>query len=180
MAVEAPTNCWTRSQDKIITALSKAERFREAIVSDTESDALNRIFGEQLKKPASGHVYTKKELQNLKGYGQVYSADESPYGFTNDGSGRLKPFGNSIMVIRRLVTDYERSSRQVPLETERWFQNRVGDAMEQVTAYLEEFSGPFISGMSIPDAPWLNDEKEWDSLGMWQTTEIAVAWGYQR
>ena len=91
---------------------------------------------------------------------------------------RLKFFGNSIIVFRRLVTDYEANSQNIPLELERWFQNRVGDAMTQVHTYLNDKSGPFIKGMVVPDAPWLNDSKQWDQVGMWQMTEVAVAWGY--
>ncbi len=178
MAVEAATNCWTESQEKLITALANSARFQEIIVAADATAALLKVFGEQLKKPNSREVYKKEELQNLKGYGQVYSADESPYGFADDGSGRLKFFGNSIIVFRRLVTDYEANSQNVPLELERWFQNRVGDAMTQVHTYLNDNSGPFIKGMVVPDAPWLNDSKQWDQVGMWQMTEVAVAWGY--
>ncbi len=179
MSVEAPTNCWTESQDKIMTALANSARFREIIVVSDVPAALLKVFGEQLRKPDSREVYEKEELKNLKGYGQVYSADETPYGFADDGSSHRKFFGNSIIVFRRLVTDYEANSQTVPLELERLFQNRVGDAMNQVHDYLNDKSGPFIKGMVVPDAPWLNDPKQWDQVGMWQMTEVAVAWGHQ-
>lgn len=178
MAVETATNCWTQTQASIITALANSAKFREIIEAADATEAATLIFGDELVDPDDGHAYTKEELQSLKHYAQVYSADEGGYSANDDGSGWVRKSGVAIIYIERLVTEYEQNSETDPLAIERWFGNRVGDLMDQVTTYIRDNSGPQVKGWFVSAGPGTNDRKQWDSLGRWQGIEISVEWGY--
>lgn len=176
MAVEAPTNCWTNAEAKIMAALANSARFQEITETEDATDAALKIFGEELNRPNDGHAFTLVELQNLKAYGQVYSADESPYARTFLES-RLVASGTAIIYIERLVTNYEQNN-EVPLGTERYWKNRIGDLMVQVESYLEETAGLFVKSNAVSAGPGLNDSSKWQANGMWQGIELTLEWGY--
>lgn len=176
MAVESPTNCWTIAEAKIITALANSARFQELAESDDEVEAALKIYGEQVVKPDNGHNYTLEELQNMKSYGQVYSADEVPYGKQWQESW-LAPFGTAIIYLERLVTEYEQNG-EIPFAIERKWKNLTGDIIDQVASYLRDNSGPFIKSFAVSAGPGLNDRDKWDANGMWQGIEFTLEWGY--
>lgn len=177
MALEAPTNCWTKAQAAIVAALANSARFRDLIDSTTVSDAEKSIYANRVQNPANGHAYTLDELQELRHYAQVYASEEGAYGISFLGNGRPQSDGNHIIHIAKLVTDL-RQSVELPAEIERKFENRIGDLMLEVASYMREYSGPLVRTMVVSDGPGENDRKEWESNGRWQMVDITVSWGF--
>ena len=178
VATEAPTTCWTRAQDSIITALSQSASFRSIVDAADATAALAVIFGQRVTNPESGYLYTDDELKAFS-YAQVYSAPDTPYGWTNNGGGFLRHFGNAVLYIDRRVTELESNSYDEPLGIERWLENRIGTTLTEVHAYLEANSGPYITGVQVTEGPATNPPDERATIGLRQRIEILVAWGYQ-
>lgn len=179
MAVESATNCWAESQVNFMTACANSDRLREIIGASDVAAATSKIFGQSIGDPKTGRTYTKDEILELGGHAQVYSSDDAPYGWTNAGNGFRKKFGTMIVYIDRLVTEKVKNDEDSPLEMERWMENRVADAMDQIDDYLRENSGPRVKDAFVSAGPGTNNRDEWSQIGIWQGIELTFSWGYE-
>lgn len=176
MAIEAPSNCWTRNELKIATAVANSAAFQSLVRAEDATEAARRVFGEQLDQPLNGDAYTKDELANLFAYAQVYHGIDSPYGVFLSNTNTYWPFGSTIIFIERLVTDAERNGSDVPSSVERLFKNRIGDLIDEVCAYLRQEGGPLVRTFEVSDGPGFNPKDRWDSAGCWQGVELTLGW----
>ena len=177
MSIEAPTNCWTSSEQAIADAVANSARFQQIVGVSNATDATALVFGEQIADPETGETYDLAELQNLKHYAQVYSADENPYGKRRSPTSRFEPFGSVILFIERLVTDWDQNATDAPESVHRWSKNRAGDVVDQIISYLDDNGGPFIRTVVVTDGPGLNSREKWKTQGMWQGIEFTIDWG---
>lgn len=177
MAIESPSNCWTKDEAKIAESVANSAAFQSLLGLDDEIEAARKVFGEQLDQPLNGDAYTKDELANLKGYAQVYHSDEAPYGIFLANTNTFWSYGSTIVFIERLVTKEDLNGSDVPSSVERLFKNRIGDLMEQICSWNVRNGGPRIRSIDVTDGPGFNPRDRWESKGCWQGVELTVAWG---
>lgn len=179
MAIEAPSNCWTSAEAAIGAAIANAPAFISIIGPEFADVPGSKVFGEQLDEPLDGNTYTKDELAERRAYAQVYSSQESPFGYVRTKTNRLIPFGSAVVFVERLVTDAEQADAEtdMPEAIERFFKNRIGDLMEEIDDYLQTNGGPFIRTIDVTDGPGYNPRDNWQQQGVWQGVEFVIAWG---
>jgi hypothetical protein len=179
MAIESPSNCWTKAEAKIGEAIAHAPAFISIIGPEFADAAGSKVFGEQLDEPLNGNTYGKAELAERRAYAQVYSNQETPFGFVRAQTNRLTPYGSTVVFIERLVTEAEQANADVdlPEAIERTFKNRIGELMEEIDAYLQLNGGPFIRSIEVSDGPGYNPRDNWQQQGVWQGVEFVIAWG---
>jgi hypothetical protein len=177
MPIEAPSNCWTKAEAKIATAVANSTAFQSLVNAEDSTEAAAKVFGEQVDEPLNGNAYTKDELDNLLCYAQVYHAIDTPYGVLRTNTNTAWPFGSVIIFIERLVTDEERNGADVPSAVERKFKNRIGDLIDEVIDWLDDNEGPHIRSIEVTDGPGFNQQDRWKTKGMWQGVELTATWG---
>jgi hypothetical protein len=172
----SPTNCWTRAENALATALSNSAAFIALTGSANAAAALAKISGEELAWPADGEKFSEAERTARPVRAIVCSAEEQPYAVIRTESNRFEPSGTILIAIERLVDADAVEDAEIPLDLEREFKNFAGDVVDELWEYCEDY-GPWLRGLRVESGPGWNPRVDWPSMGRLQGVSLLVEWG---
>lgn len=178
--LEAPSNCWTTNEQFFVDALIASTAFQDIVEATagpgtaTEKTTAH-VFLEEA--PRQGTDYTLEELEALRHYGIVTSANEDGFSLVLGNTKIHESTGEVEVVIRRLVRESERkqNSRDIAM---RWFKNRVGDFMESLQSYSETNGGPIMQSINVAFGPRETTEMAQPMQGFWLTCHLSIVWAF--
>lgn len=181
MSLSPPTNCWTSAEKAIADMVTAAPAFVQMLERRrlTASDAASRVYGAQVGLPFSGEAYEFNELQELGTFAQVFPG-ESPYGKRRQG-GSFRPFGETILTLNLLLNEQEafdenRRETSGPTEFEWWFEQRVGELIDEAIAAFE--AGTLhLNQIEVSQPPGYASETKQKADGKWYGCELTITWG---
>jgi hypothetical protein len=176
MPVPAATNCWTKAEAALATALSNSAAYQALTGTGDAAAALAKISGEELAWPADGEAFSAAELAAKPVKTLVGSTEAEPYSVTRSESNRFEPAGNIVIIIERLVAEATIAAASGPQELEVQFKNTIGDIIDEVMTYCANY-GPWVRRMRPESGPGWAPRKHWPSLGRLQGVSITVEWG---
>ena len=178
--LEAPSNCWTTNEQFFIDALIASTAFQDIVEAGegpgtvTEKTTAH-VFGEEVAR--SGTNYTREELEQLRHYAFVTSANEDGFSLILANTKTPESTGQVRIIIRRLIRDSEwmENGRRIPM---RWFKNRVGDFMVGLQPYSEGVGGPIMQTINVDFGPRETKETEQPTQGFWLTCALSIEWAF--
>lgn len=178
--LEAPSNCWTTNEQFFVDALIASTAFQDIVDATTGPGTVaektaSHVFLEEA--PRAGTDYTIEELESLRHYAIVTSANEGGYSLILGNTEYHEPTGEVEVVIRRLIKESERmvNAPGIPM---RWFKNRIGDFMGGLQAYAKSNGGPVIQNIVVEFGPRETAEQAQTTQGFWLTCHLAISWAF--
>ena len=178
--LEAPSNCWTTNEQFFVDALIASTAFQEIVEAGAGPGTIaekttKHVFLEEVTR--SGTNYTHAELEQLRHYAIVTSANDDGYTLVLANTKNHETTGQVRLIIRRLVRDSEwmENGRHIPM---RWFKNRVGDFMDGLQEYSEGAGGPIMQTINVDFGPRETKETEQPTQGFWLTCALSIEWAF--
>lgn len=178
--LEAPTNCWTTNEQFFVDALIASTAFQDIVEATAGPGTVTEkttahVFREEI--PRKGTEYTLEEMESLRHYAIVTSANEDGFTLVLGNSKTHETTGQVEIVIRRLVRESERQENSQEIAM-RWFKNRVGDFMEGLPAYQDTNGGPVMQSINVAFGPRETIEMAQPTQGFWLTCHLEVIWAF--
>ncbi len=162
--------------------LADATAFRTLVGAEDQTQALDRIYSDELPGPANGQEYTAEELAALVGYAFLFPDPEEAQVYTaaavdSDSSFAINESGTIVVQLFKCVAAnrdaYDALDRN---DVRRVFRNDVGQIIDHMFAlfgtagYLDagQLTVGNVEGARPEDVP---------GQGAWLWCEMAIAWG---
>ncbi len=180
MAISAATNAWTRSEDALASALPKLAAFRTLTGETTEDAAARHVHWYETDEPQDGTSFGRAEREERGAIAIVGSDGQRPYALTRGDDSAWYGGGRLQLVIERPVPKSQWRTQTTENESRgqvtRWFENCVGELLEQLVDYWLENQGPFVSRVDC-EAVMETLPEDWDAEGRLQCIVIVISYG---
>jgi hypothetical protein len=179
--LEAPSNCWTTNEQFFVDALIASTAFQDIVEAGSgpgtvAENTAAHVFLEE--SPRSGTYFDQEELEQLRHFAYVTSANEDGYRLFLVSTKHHETTGQVRIGIERLIRDSEwmENGRHIPM---RWFKNRVGDFMRGLQPFSETYNGaagPIMQSINVDFGPRENREIAQPTQGFWLSCQLSIEW----
>ena len=177
MDVTTGTNCLTKAEDRLATALAASSAFQSLTGTTTAAAAQERVFSDYWPKPLLGETKDVHDHEHLSAGVLLYSPDETPYVVALSSDGNIRANGNTAMVFRRIVSSEDRGDMP---EVERFLKNALGDVIDDVFDYTRINDGiDWLQNVIMVTPPRHNGRTMLPVSGDLHECEMLFAWGVE-
>ena len=164
-------------QEVMRTTLAASAAFQVMVDADSSAEALDRIYHDELPKPASGQQsHSLVEMNELRPCAIIYTqVGQGGWRSERDamGGGCWNHSGVLVVVLMRNVPEEDKDDLS-KVDTD--FRTIAGDIVEDLIG-LNETAGYLTMDRIDAMGPYRTEVKELQSIGDAQVYELVIAWG---
>lgn len=165
------------SQELMRTTLANSQAFQSLVGAANATEALTRVYGDQLPKPAVGTEHTLAELVALRPYAIVFIPSHHGWQIERDASGDSCWNSSGIVhcIIQRSVPEVDKDDHA---KVDKDFRLIGGDIVSDLVGMAEEMQRLAMHKISV-SGPYRTKNTELKSIGDAQAYEFMVEWGHR-
>ena len=170
----AGTNCLTKAEDALVMMLSTSQRFQLWCGAIDSSEALARIYTDQLPGPANRATYTAAELDNLFPCVAVFTDPDDGFTRVRSTDTCFKSTQGSLIAVWHqfvLATDDEHRA-------DRRLKNAAWDTVEEIEGSIMVPGNLLFNSVTYRGTHRFEHDMD-QSLGGIIYTMMQIIWGYE-
>ncbi|MFZ5785121.1 MAG: hypothetical protein ACOY3Y_01655 [Acidobacteriota bacterium] len=173
----APEGSLSLAQEHLRVMLADAPVFRAWCAAADQAEALAHVYHEGLPAPPDGVEYSRDELESLRPYAVVFTAERAGFELLLSGIGETWDYNASGRLILRLRENCPEGFGDEPTSEAglRW-KNTLGGIMQD----LAELSGGegylHVQRVRLEDGPYWPHPNLIPSEGLWLGADLSIEW----
>lgn len=176
--LEPADGVWTGAENAIADALPTSSAFRDLVDADTHAEAVASIFIDDLDHPVDEEAYELIDSDTVRGFAVITSPITEPYSLSRGAAVRGFDAQGQIVVI--LQHAFPLINAAETAKTDRWFKRRIERVMTDVISHAREWGGIRIDTIAVSEGPVNADEKDEDTLGVYNQATVLIEWSTVR
>lgn len=171
-----PAGCLSLAQEYLRQTLAACATFQTLCNLDNAAHAAERIYHEGLPEPGEGDTHTLQELQSLRPYAIVYTAEESGFTRTYEATGTRFEFDDHGRLMIRLERDSPDNANDQPTTPANLdWRNVIGEIIDDLCKLAGTPGYLACQTIGLVEFNW-SQQTVAKTLGIYQEALLLVQW----